>query len=135
MAKSHPLVLILSLALFGIALAVIVWVFTSNNMSARRDALVAQMTGIATDATRYRHLPRPQGGGGSYAGYAVPKAMRSTKLGEFTATDSAGAALTIVATSAGGGGRISAILRRDGELREFRYDGEFAPETSMTSNK
>jgi hypothetical protein len=135
MAKSHPLVLILSLALFGTALAVIVWVFTSNNVTARRDALVAQMTGIATDAVRYRHLPRPQGGGGSYAGYVVPKSMRATKQAEFTATDSAGVVLTIVATSSGGGGTVTATMRRDGELRDFRYAGEFAQVDAKHSNE
>lgn len=124
--RSHPLFLIFGFALFGVAMAVVVWIFMSNNMTAHRDALVTELTLVAGDASSYRLRSRPNGGGGSFTGYRIPNQLRSTRHAEIVATDSAGVSLTIVATSTGGMGTVTAKLRADGKLREFTYTGEFA---------
>ncbi len=124
--RSHPLFLIFGFALFGVAMAVVVWVFTSNNMTAQRDALMTELTIVAGDASSYRLRSRPLGGGGSFKGYRIPNQLRSTRHAEIVATDSAGAMLTLVATSTGGMGTVSAKLRSDGKLRDVVYSGEFA---------
>ena len=111
MENKQPLFLIIALIVFGVALASGIWVFSRKNVAAHRDELVIEITHIAADAFQYRHRPKSIGGGGnSYAGYRIPLKLRENDRAQFSATDSAGAKLSIVASSTDGLGSVSAMV-------------------------
>jgi hypothetical protein len=126
MEKKQPLFLIIALVIFGMALASAMWAFSKKNVTAHRDELISEVTFIASDAFQYRHHPKAiGGGGGSYAGYHIPSALKSNGHAEFTVTDSADEELTIEATSVRGIGSVAAKVSRNGEIHNFSYTGEF----------
>lgn len=126
MDKKQPLLLVIALLVFGVALASAMWTFSMKSVSAHRDELISEVTHIASDAFQYRHRPRAiGGGGGSYGGYQIPTSLRKNGHAEFTVSDSAGETLTIEAVSSRGIGMVATTIGLDGEIHGFSYSGEF----------
>jgi hypothetical protein len=127
MEKKQPLFLILALLVLGATLASAIWVFSRNNVSSFRDMLVSEITHIAADAVQFRARAKSSGGGGgSYGGYKIPPRLRANSHAVFSATDSAGQTLVIIASSTRGLGSVSAKAGRDGAMRDVSFTGEFA---------
>lgn len=70
--------------IIGIAIAVGLSMFTAQSVGANRDAIIADLTGLAANAYQYRIRPDSMGGGdGSYAGYSIPFSLQSNENGTY----------------------------------------------------
>lgn len=86
----------------GIAIAVGLSMFTAQSVGANRDAIIADLTGLAANAYQYRIRPESMGGGGdSYAGYSIPTSLQSNENGEYVVVGMPGTrSITFKGTSA-----------------------------------
>ena len=126
MDKKQPLLLIMAMMIFGVALSSAMWVISKNNVTSHREIIVNEISHIAADAFQYIHRPiATGGGGGSYRWYRVPDQFRANEHAGFAAKDSAGEILTIVATSSRGIGTVIAKVDLEGKFLGFSYTGEF----------
>lgn len=129
MEKKQPLLLVLALIVFGVALASAIGIFSRKNITAHRDEMLSEITQIAADAYQFRHRPRSiDGGGGSYTGYRIPEKLKANDHAEFAVAESAGVQLRIVGTSTHGLGSVAVDVDNEGTLKEINYDGEFGSE-------
>lgn len=128
MDRKQPLLLILAIVLFGVAIAGAIWVFGERNVRIRRDAIMADLRHLAADAYQYRLRPASMGGGGgSYRQYAIPSKMLSNALASYRIppihpVDT----LLIEATATQNLGTISAGVGPDGSVIIFSIAGDLA---------
>jgi Tfp pilus assembly protein PilE len=98
MGQQQLLLIVLGVIIVGIAVVVGINVFTASSTQANRDAVIADMTNLASLAQQYYRKPQALGGGGnSFTGWTVPSQLDTTGNGTYTATIAAGA-VTIVGT-------------------------------------
>ncbi len=128
MDRKQPLLLILMITLFGIAIAGAIWIFGQRNIQVRRDSMFADVNRIAADAYQYRLRPASMGGGGgSYARYSVPAKLRSTPLADYEISQTSSAdTLIITVTAAQNIGTITASVDPGGAVRIALLTGELA---------
>jgi hypothetical protein len=110
MGQQQIIILILGTIIVGIAIAVGVLLFQSNNISSNKDALMADLNNILADAQAYYLKPSCLGGGNnSFIGYTIPSGMETTDNGTFSSTAEVNF-LNVTATSAEGFGKITAKI-------------------------
>jgi len=128
MDRKQPLLLILVITIFGIAIAGAIWVFGRQNIQLRRDSMFADINRIAADAHAYRLRPAPLGGGGgSYARFSIPERLRSNDIAAYAVSPlSSGDTLLITATAKGNLGTITAGVDRDGKVTITLLTGDLA---------
>ena len=129
MDRKQPLLLIMMIVLFGIAIAGAIWIFGQRNIQVRRDGIIADLNGIAADAYQYRLRPASMGGGGgSYARYSIPAKLRSNPLADYEISKTSSSdTLSIIASAAQNLGTITATVHPDGTVRIVIITGEMAP--------
>lgn len=98
MGQQQLLLIVLGVIIVGIAVVVGINVFTASSSQANRDAVIADLTNLASLAQQYYRKPTALGGGGNtFTGWTVPAALDTTGNGVYTATVAA-QSVTLVGT-------------------------------------
>lgn len=98
MGQQQLLLIVLGVIIVGIAVVVGINVFTASSTQANRDAVIADMTNLASLAQQYYRKPQALGGGGNaFTGWTVPGQLDTTGNGTYAATVQA-QQVTIVGT-------------------------------------
>lgn len=99
MGQQQLLLIVLGVIIVGIAVVVGINVFTASSTQANRDAVIADMTNLASLAQQYYRKPQALGGGGnSFTGWVVPGQLVTTGNGTYSATVQDPNQVTIVGT-------------------------------------
>jgi Tfp pilus assembly protein PilE len=87
MGQQQLLLIVLGVIIVGIAVVVGINVFTASSTESNRDAVIADLTNLASIAHQYYRKPVETGGGGkTFTGWAVPATVDTTGNGIYTAT-------------------------------------------------
>lgn len=87
MGQQQLLLIVLGVIIVGIAVVVGINVFTASSSQANRDAVISDMTNLASLAQQYYRKPTALGGGGNtFTGWTVPASLDTTGNGIYTAT-------------------------------------------------
>ncbi|MDP3580412.1 MAG: hypothetical protein Q8S39_00665 [Ignavibacteria bacterium] len=98
MGQQQLLLIVLGVIIVGIAVVVGINVFTASSSQANRDAVISDLTNLASLAQQYYRKPIALGGGGNtFTSWAVPTSLDTTGNGVYTATVAA-QTVTIVGT-------------------------------------
>ena len=125
MGQQQLILIILCTILVGAAIAVGILLFQTDNVSSNRDAMVEELNNIAGNAQAFYMRPKCMGGGGnSYAGYDIPKIMKSSQNGNYIATSS-DTKVDFVGTSSQNDGIVKATLIKTSEQMAFTYFNAF----------
>jgi len=132
MGQQQLMLIILAVLIVGIAMAIGVSLFTSQSIESDRDAIVADLGNISTNA--YRYYIRPVsigGGGGRFDGYKIPARMATDDNATYDCGTPTGTVqIKIIGTSiANPGSTVSTIFQvATGKDTAFEFTGAFAPE-------
>jgi hypothetical protein len=126
MGQQQLLLIIVGAIILGIAIAIGVSLFFSQNIESNRDAIVNDISAIAEDAYKFNIRPSFLGGGnGSYTGYTIPTKLSSNLNAVYT-TPSVGATVTIKGQNASAPNQwVQAILDAHGVVGTFTYGTDF----------
>ena len=98
MGQQQLLLIVLGVIIVGIAVVVGINVFTASSSQANRDAVIADLTNLASMSQQYYRKPAALGGGGNtFTGWTVPASIDTTGNGVYTATVTA-QSVTLVGT-------------------------------------
>jgi Tfp pilus assembly protein PilE len=87
MGQQQLLLIVLGVIIVGIAVVVGINVFTTSSSQANTDAVIADLTNIASDAQKFYKMPTNMGGGGNaFTGYTIPARLASSANGTYTAS-------------------------------------------------
>jgi hypothetical protein len=87
MGQQQLLLIVLGIIIVGIAVVVGIALFSANSTSSNRDAVVSDLTNLASSAQLFFRKPIPLGGGGiSFTNWTIPPQLASTANGTYTAT-------------------------------------------------
>ncbi|HOI29503.1 MAG TPA: hypothetical protein PLZ15_07030 [Melioribacteraceae bacterium] len=87
MGQQQLLLIVLGVIIVGIAVVVGINVFTASSTQANRDAVIADMTNLASLAQQFYRKPEALGGGGNtFTGWTVPGTLDTTGNGTYAAT-------------------------------------------------
>lgn len=87
MGQQQLLLIVLGVIIVGIAVVVGINVFTASSTQANRDAVIADLTNLASLAQQYYRKPTALGGGGnSFNNWQIPAQLDTTGNGTYTAT-------------------------------------------------
>ena len=101
MGQQQLLLIVLGVIIVGIAVVVGINVFTASSLQANSDAVIADLTTIASMAQQYYRKPTAMGGGGnSFANFEIPATLQSTANGSYEIS-TAGTATGISFTGTG----------------------------------
>ena len=87
MGQQQLLLIVLGVIIVGIAVVVGINVFTASSTSSNRDAVISDLTNLASMAQTYYRKPTALGGGNNtFTGWTVPAQLDTTANGTYTAT-------------------------------------------------
>ena len=95
MGQQQLLLIVLGVIIVGIAVVVGINVFTASSVNANRDAVIADLTTLASMAQQYYRKPIAMGGGGQSfdastgsggAAWTIPVQLTSTANGNYSLT-------------------------------------------------
>ncbi len=87
MGQQQLLLIVLGVIIVGIAVVVGINVFTASSSQANRDAVIADLTNLASLAQQYYRKPTAlAGGGNTFTGWTIPSVLATTGNGTYTAT-------------------------------------------------
>lgn len=98
MGQQQLLLIVLGVIIVGIAVVVGINVFTASSVNSNRDAVIADLTTLASMAQQYYRKPIAMGGGGQSfdastgtggTAWAIPAQLKSTANGHYTLTSGA----------------------------------------------
>ncbi len=96
MGQQQLLLIVLGVIIVGIAIVVGINLFQASAVQSNRDAIIADLNNLASQAQMYYKKPASLGGGGnSFVGFAIPTGMGSNANGAYTIS-TAGTATTII---------------------------------------
>jgi len=104
MGQQQLLLIVLGVIIVGIAVVVGINVFTASSKNANRDAVISDLTTLASMAQQHFRKPTAMGGGGnSFTGWAIPSSLERTAnmsadMGTPTITSGTTGTVTLVAT-------------------------------------
>lgn len=97
MGQQQLLLIVLGIIIVGIAVVVGINVFTASSSQTNRDAVISDMTNLASMAQQYYRKPSSLGGGGNaFTGWTVPAALDTTGNGTYTVTVNSASQITLV---------------------------------------
>jgi Tfp pilus assembly protein PilE len=98
MGQQQLLLIVLGVIIVGIAVVVGINVFTASSSQANRDAVISDLTNLASLAQQYYRKPTALGGGGNaFTSWSVPASLDTTGNGVYTVTVAA-QSVTLVGT-------------------------------------
>ncbi len=87
MGQQQLLLIVLGVIIVGIAVVVGINVFTASSAQANSDAVISDMTNLASMAQQYYRKPAALGGGGNtFTGWTIPGNLSTTANGSYSAT-------------------------------------------------
>lgn len=87
MGQQQLLLIVLGVIIVGIAVVVGINVFTASSTQANRDAVISDLTNLASLAQQYYRKPKSLGGGGNkFTGWTIPAQLDTTANGTYTTT-------------------------------------------------
>ncbi|MEW6506347.1 MAG: hypothetical protein AB1432_01240 [Bacteroidota bacterium] len=87
MGQQQLLLIVLGVIIVGIAVVVGINVFTASSTQANRDAVIADMTNLASLAQQFYRKPTALGGGGNaFTGWSIPAQLDTTGNGTYSVT-------------------------------------------------
>ncbi|MCF8241661.1 MAG: hypothetical protein K9J16_09765 [Melioribacteraceae bacterium] len=87
MGQQQLLLIVLGVIIVGIAVVVGINVFTASSMQANRDAVISDLTNLASMAQQYYRKPSALGGGGNtFTSWTIPASLDTTGNGTYSAT-------------------------------------------------
>ncbi len=90
MGQQQLLFIVLGLIIVGISVVVGINVFTANSIEKKRDMLISECLTLAAMAQKYYRVPIALAGGGqTFTNWDVPRTLKNTELGSFTAVSTA----------------------------------------------
>lgn len=99
MGQQQLLLIVLGVIIVGIAVVVGINVFTASSSQANRDAVISDLTNLASLAQQYYRKPTALGGGGNtFTGWTVPASLATTDNGVYTADPIEAQSVTLVGT-------------------------------------
>jgi hypothetical protein len=121
------LLILLGIIIVGIAIAVGFSVSARQAVNSNRDALVADLTNLSSNAQAYRMLPTAQGGGGgSYVGYQMSALLQSNENGSYALVSVSPDQIAFMGTSAQGFGTVVGSFGPSGQLvGTYSFTGRF----------
>ncbi len=85
MGQQQLLLIVLGVIIVGIAVVVGINVFTASSTQANRDAIIADLTNLASLAQQYYRKPTALGGGGNtFTDWKIPAQLDTTGNGVYT---------------------------------------------------
>lgn len=91
MGQQQLLLIVLGVIIVGIAVVVGINVFTASSSQANTDAVIADLTNLASLAQQHYRKPEALGGGGnSFKGWKIPASLDTTGNGNYTPTTAFG---------------------------------------------
>ena len=98
MGQQQLLLIVLGVIIVGIAVVVGINVFTASSSQANRDAVISDLTNLASLAQQFYRKPEALGGGGnSFTGWTLPASLDTTGNGNYSVTNN-GTNVVIVGT-------------------------------------
>lgn len=86
MGQQQLLLIVLGVIIVGIAVVVGINVFTASIMQANRDAVISDLTNLASMSQQYYRKPSALGGGGNtFTGWTIPSSLNTTGNGTYSA--------------------------------------------------
>jgi Tfp pilus assembly protein PilE len=99
MGQQQLLLIVLGVIIVGIAVVVGINVFTASSSQANRDAVIADLTNLASLAQQYYRKPTALGGGGNaFTGWTIPGSIDTTGNGTYATTTVSATQVVIVGT-------------------------------------
>jgi Tfp pilus assembly protein PilE len=96
MGQQQLLLIVLGVIIVGIAVVVGINVFTASSSSSNRDAVISDLTNLASLAQTYYRKPSALGGGNNlFTNWTIPTQLATTGNGTYTVTVAA-QAVTLV---------------------------------------
>jgi len=87
MGQQQLLLIVLGVIIVGIAVVVGINVFTASSMDANRNAVISDMTNLASMAQQYYRKPTALAGGNqTFTGWDIPTSLDTTANGTYTKT-------------------------------------------------
>jgi len=87
MGQQQLLLIVLGIIIVGIAVVVGINVFTASSSQTNRDAVISDLTNLASMAQQFYRKPAALGGGGNtFTGWTIPAALDTTGNGTYSAT-------------------------------------------------
>ena len=85
MGQQQLLLIVLGVIIVGIAVVVGINVFTASSMDANRNAVISDLTNLASMAQQYYRKPTALAGGNqSFVGWSIPSSLTSTANGTYS---------------------------------------------------
>jgi hypothetical protein len=127
MGQQQLLLVILGIIIVGFAIAIGIYLVSSQRVASNRDAMINDLHHLAVVAYQYRISLRTMGGGeGDYTGFSIPLPMQSNNNGAYRVTDVQQGALTLQAISADDSSNtISVTVDGKGNLSPLTFTGDF----------
>ncbi len=111
MGQQQLLLIVLGVIIVGIAVVVGISVFTASSSSANRDAVISDMTNLASLAQQYYRKPGALGGGDrTFTGWTVPSSLDTTGNGLYAVTTAA-QSITLVGTGNENGNNGTSVVK------------------------
>lgn len=114
MGQQQLLLIVLGVIIVGIAVVVGINVFTASSLQANNNAVIADLTTIASMAQQYYRKPTAMGGGGNaFDNFGIPASLLTTANGSYTiSTAGAGDAISFtgVGTEVNDGGTDLTVI-------------------------
>jgi len=111
MGQQQLLLIVLGVIIVGIAVVVGISVFTASSSSANRDAVIADLTNLASLAQQYYRKPGALGGGDrTFTGWTVPASLDTTGNGIYSVTVAA-QSVTLVGTGNENGNNGTSVVQ------------------------
>ena len=100
MGQQQLLLIILGVIIVGIAIAVGISQFGAHSTQANKDGVTSSLVNVSANAYQFKIRPTTMGGGGgTYAGYAVPSKMSKDDNGSYATVPVDAQHVQIVGTS------------------------------------
>ena len=117
MGQQQLLLIILGVIIVGIAIAVGLSLFSAQSVQSNKDAMINDINNLAANAYQYYIRPTSMGGGGgTFAGYAVPYKMSSNDNATYVGTPSGTASCSFTGTSHTNSGTVTGVVDNTGKV-------------------
>jgi hypothetical protein len=126
MGQQQLILIVLGTIIIGIAIATGLVLFSADAILAERDALMSDLTIIASNARAFYVRPGNMGGGNnSFNGYVIPSRLSSTENGSYTRAIEDAKTINLSGYSAENvDNYVTVKLTSDGKI-SWKFFGEF----------
>ncbi len=112
MGQQQLLLIVLGVIIVGIAVVVGINVFTASSMDANRNAVISDLTNLASMAQQYYRKPTALAGGNqSFTGWTIPSALDTTANGTYSITGTPSTSVTLVGLGTDKGNDGTAVVK------------------------